>query len=332
MLVKNALANSLSTVTIIRMATMVGLVASLCGGAKFWSTGSRQRRRREVEMKELQDRKDADIANLQRTLDDTRAQLQARDDAISVLKTQTDSLKEASFVAQEELLATLSQLQMREAAVGALKTQTDRLKLDVDETQRLLLEARTETSVAKNELAMLEDRVWQSRRELDAVRVKYEQAQELLHTRTAELKAAQAFLTTADKLSNVDVVNLVDALNAEILQVSALVADAFTFGPKNGGEGDMNSEDVEEALARATETVGPRMVQLLMASEHNEDPILVQIAFQGGLCAYVQWIISSWYFESPDNEQLLRDVYTHIRDSGKPSCPFDPTDLTIKHI
>src|SRR6266576_3384838 len=256
MLVKNALANSLSTVTIIRMATVVGVVASLCGGAKFWSNGSRQRRRREVEM---QERKDADIANLQRTLDDTRAQLQARDDAIAVLKTQTDSLKGTSFEAQEQLQATLSQLQVRETAVGALKAQTDRLKLDVDETQRLLLEARNETKVAKGELTMLEERLWQSRRELDIVKVKYEQAQELLQTRTAELKAAQAFLTTADKLSNVDVVNLVDALNAEILQVSALVADAFTFGPKNGGEEDLNSEDVEEALARATETVGPRM-------------------------------------------------------------------------
>ena len=320
MLVKNTPFASLSPVTIIRMAAAVTVVASLCGGAKFWSSGSRKRKRMEVEMKELQARKDVEIANLQQNLDETRAQLQARDEAIAVFKTQTDSLKETAFETQQHLQSALNQLQTREAAVGALKVQTDRLKADVDEAQRQLLDARIEAAAVKEELAALQESAGKNRRELDAMRVKYEQTHELLQTRTAELKAAQAFLTTADKLSNVDVVNLVDALNAEILQISALVADAFTFGPKNGGR-TMHSEEVEEALARATETVGPRMVQLLESSEHNEDPILVQIAFQGGLCAYVQWIISSWYFESPDDEGLLRDVYTDIRNSGKSSYP-----------
>ena len=329
MLVKNYTPfASLSPVTIFRMAAAITVVASLCGSAKFWSSGTRKRKRMQIEMKELQERKDVEIATLQRNWDETRAQLQARDDAVAVLKTQTDSLKETSFEAEQHLRTALNQLQTREAAVGALKVQSDRLKAEADEAQRQLLEARGEAAAAKKELATLEERARQNRRELDAMRVKYEQSQELLQTRTAELKAAQAFLTTADKLSNVDVVNLVDALNAEILQISAMVADAFTFGPKNGGEAvDSEPEEVEEALARATETVGPRMVQLLMSSEHHEDPILVQIAFQGGLCAYVQWIVSSWYFESPDNEELLRNVYNHVRDSGKP--PYRPAILPI---
>lgn len=320
MLVKNTPFASLSPVTIIRMAAAITVVASLCGSAKFWSNGTRKRKRMQIEMKELQERKDVEIAALQRNLDETRAQLQARDDAVAVLKTQTDSLKETSLEAEQHLRTALNQLQTREAAVGALKVQTDRLKADVDEAQRQLLDARGEAAAVRKELATAEERALQNRRELDAMRVKYEQSQELLQARTAELKAAQAFLTTADKLSNVDVVNLVDALNAEILQISAMVADAFTFGPKSGeGTMDSDSAEVEEALARATETVGPRMVQLLMSSEHHEDPILVQIAFQGGLCAYVQWIISSWYFESPDNEELLRNVYNHVRDSGEPA-------------
>ncbi|KAF8629985.1 hypothetical protein AX15_003174 [Amanita polypyramis BW_CC] len=331
MFVKNPSFTSLSPVTYIRMAALVAVVASLCGTAKFWSNGKRKKKRNEQEMQEMAEKKDAEIAGLQRTLDETRGQLQARDDAIAVLKTQTDRLKEESFDAQKQLQTALAQIQTKEVAVGVLKTQADHLKADLADAQRELQEARNEAARVGTELVALQERAIHNRRELNAIREKHEQTQELLMARSAELKAAQTFLTTTDKLSNVDVAHLVDALNAEILQVSALIADAFTFGAKNGN-GVVESEEIDESLARATETVGPRMVHLLMSSEHNEDPILVQIAFQGGLCAYVQWIISSWYFESPDNEQLLRDVYYHIKDSEEQAIYGRWRALTRRHV
>ncbi|KAK2464375.1 hypothetical protein APHAL10511_003522 [Amanita phalloides] len=318
------------------MVALAAAAASLCGSVKFWSNGRQKRRRKELELNELQERKQAEVARLQQSLDDTRAQLQTRDDAIAVLKTQTDRLKQESFETKQQLQTTLTQLHEREDAVGALKTQIDRLTADVAVVQKQLQDARHEGGVTKRDLVAVEDRARQTRRELDVVREKYEQTQELLQTRTAELKAAQTFLTTADKLSNVDVVNMIDKLNADMLQVSALVADAFTFEPKNESDLEtIESAQVEEAIDRATETVGPRMVQLLMSSEHNEDPILVQIAFQGGMCAYVHWIISSWYFADPetdnDNERVLWDVYHHMRISDDQAIYGRWRAMTRKH-
>ncbi|KAF8638106.1 hypothetical protein AX17_002446 [Amanita inopinata Kibby_2008] len=291
---RNTPFNALSPITYIHMVAFAGLVVSLCGGVEFWKDGKR-RKRRELEMQELS-RKAAEISELQKSLNQTRANLQAREDAISVLKNQTERLN-----------------------AGTL------------ETQKQLRDSRSENESLREQIKAQERDARTMKQELDATKEKQAQAQELLNARTSELKAAQAFLTTADKLSNFDVIKLVEALNAEILQTAALVADAFTFETK-GGKETVQSDDMEEAIARATETVGPRMVRLLMLSEHSEDPILVQIAIQGGLCAYAQWIIASWYFEGPDNERLLRDVYHYIRDSEEQAIYGRWRALTRKHV
>ncbi|PFH47368.1 hypothetical protein AMATHDRAFT_67867 [Amanita thiersii Skay4041] len=267
MSVKNATLSTFSPVTYVRMVAVVSLVVSLCSGVGYWQSG-KKRKQKDQELQELEKRKDVEIEGLRHNLTETRAHLQANEDAMM-----------------------------------ALKGQIDRLRGSVIEAHRQSQDLHIEAEKLKEQVRAREEQGQAWKRELDTTKDKYKQTQDLLNTRSSELKAAQTFLMTTDKLSNVDVIKLVEALNAEILQTSALVADAFQFEAKaeNGYE---VSEELDEVLERATEIVGRRMVRLLTSAEHKEDPILVQIAIQAGLCAYAHWIISSWYFQGIENEQI----------------------------
>jgi small-conductance mechanosensitive channel len=100
---------------------------------------------------------------------------------------------------------------------------------------------------------------------------------ELLRIRTAELKGAQAFLTKADILSGAEVIKLVEALNAEIMQTAAVMAEAFTIEEKRVEAKNGESEEMGKVNARAGEIVGYRMAAILRTSEHHKDQILVRM-------------------------------------------------------
>jgi hypothetical protein len=59
------------------------------------------------------------------------------------------------------------------------------------------------------------------------------------------------------------------------------------------------------------------MVELLKTSEHHEDPTVIQIAFQAGMSAYTNWILTSWYFDDPEDEHLLSEIYMRVREAGQ---------------
>jgi hypothetical protein len=158
----------------------------------------------------------------------------------------------------------------------------------------------------------------QLRATLKSIMAERQQAQELLELRTAELKGAQAYLTKADQLSNAEVVKLVEGLNAEILQTAAAIAEELSIAEKNidVDAKEQESDDMRHAYARTEEMIGSRATELLKASEHHEDPILVQIAVQASFARYTHWMISSWAFESPDDEQMLSEIYERVRETG----------------
>lgn len=140
---------------------------------------------------------------------------------------------------------------------------------------------------------------------------------ELLRIRTAELKGAQAFLTKADILSGADVIKLVEALNGEIMQTAAVMAEAFTIEEKRAEAKNGEAEEMGKVYARASEIVGYRMAEMLRTSEHHEDPILVQMGLQTAMVGYTHWVVSSWCFESPEDERMLSEVYARVRETGK---------------
>ena len=154
--------------------------------------------------------------------------------------------------------------------------------------------------------------------ELKQVKLKCQQMAELLDVCTAERKGAQAFLTKADQFSGADIIKLVEDLNREIMQAAASLAEDLVIAEKkvNGQEEGPESDEIKEVYERMEEIVGPRMAELLKASEHHEDPILIQIAFQMDMAAYTHWIMSSWCFESPEDEHMLSEIYVKVQEAG----------------
>jgi len=111
----------------------------------------------------------------------------------------------------------------------------------------------------------------------------------------------------------------VEELNTEIMQTAATMAEELAINEKKiNAEGkEQESDESREASARTEEIVGSRMTELLKVSEHHEDPILIQIAFQTGMVAYAHWMISSWCFESPEDEHMLSEIYARVREAGE---------------
>lgn len=223
------------------------------------------------------ERKDAIIRTLQRSLSDTTAEFKTTKALVSSLTRGSDVLKQRLTDAENELQQARNQNHMLDQQ---LKAQTVAAKLASDEMERVSLA--------------------------------HEQTRGLLKSRTEELRAAQVYLDRADQSSGADVINMIDALNAEIFQTAATVAEAFKFGEKKVEE----SSEAVTAYDHVIEILGPRMTELLKSTLHHDDQILIQTAFQAAMCAYVDWIVTSWYFEGREEEQMLSSLYAIIQESG----------------
>ena len=229
---------------------------------------------------------------------------------------------------QEELNFLQNSLNDSEAEIGTMKksltvcmVEIDRLKKRLAETERDLDSVEKQNRTLTEQTRKLGSQNQKLEAELKNTRTEQRDSIELLRIRTAELKGAQAFLTKADILSGAEVIKLVEALNGEIMQTAAVMAEAFTIDEKRVEEAIITkngeAEEMSRVYARAGEIVGYRMAEMLRMSEHHEDPILVQMGLQTAMVGYTHWVISSWCFESPEDERMLSEVYARVRETGK---------------
>ncbi|KAF5374677.1 hypothetical protein D9615_008989 [Tricholomella constricta] len=226
--------------------------------------------------------------------------------------------------------------QAKNEALAALRKELEAMKCQVQEEQRVLDTAQ------RHNLALGEQLSGQTREnqvhkdELARLGEKHAQTLALLDVRTMELKGAEAFLTKADALSGADVILMVNALNAEIYQTAAIVAESFEFKAEEGGDEETRTQEevaaMEEVYVSAGEIVGAPMLDLLRSSKHHEDPTLVQIAFQAGMTAYSNWIFTSWDFEDPEDNNGLSRIYDRIRHAEEQAVSGRWRALTRAHI
>ncbi|KAF9047802.1 hypothetical protein BJ165DRAFT_1122543 [Panaeolus papilionaceus] len=242
---------------------------------------------------------------------------------------------------QKDLSLLRISLDERQAEVEEKKKA---LKSSFDQQERIrakLQEQERETETLKRQNRTLSDKVNQLttlnqklEAELAHVKGEFEDTAELLRRRTTELKGAQTFLTKADQTSGADVIRLVEELNAEVMQTAATMAEGLQIEEKKlqpGGK-ELESNEMREADARTEEYIGPRLTELLKTSEHYEDPILIQIALQAGMTAYVHWAISSWCFESQDDEHMLSEIYARVRETEEQAVSGRWRQLTRTHL
>ncbi|KAG5644295.1 hypothetical protein DXG03_008713 [Asterophora parasitica] len=159
-----------------------------------------------------------------------------------------------------------------------------------------------------HEISVLKDELYRAAEHHEITRTQ-------LLERTAELQSAQLFFSQADSLSGAEVIAIARALNAEILQSAAFMADALDYT-----EGRSLSP---EELSIRKAVLGEDLFQALLSrkgqEEDDPDPTLVQLALQVCLVDCCKMILESWTLTGSGQESFLKDIYAEIISREKQS-------------
>jgi peptidoglycan hydrolase CwlO-like protein len=150
-------------------------------------------------------------------------------------------------------------------------------------------------------------------RDLQRLRTKYQDMESLLATRTAELRDAQTYLAKTDTTSHADVQRMVEGLNAEIFQLSALVTDSISF--TEAREYPSNSSIAYAAVERC---IGSPAAALLLGTLHSDDPVWVQLSLQAAVTMFTGLIINAWDLRlSGTLNALLTNIHKSMFEHGE---------------
>jgi len=157
----------------------------------------------------------------------------------------------------------------------------------------------------------------------------------LLEVRTADLRGAEAFLTTADQYSGSDIINMVNLLNAEIFQTAAYIAELLE-DPSTVATDDDRGKNLQ-IYTSSLEATQSRIGNGLFAYFQEKgglvrvDPFPLQLAMQS--------IFSRWcadlvhHFCSNAAEIRLRKLYQEVQNCGELSqCQIDISDYSFLEI
>ena len=131
-----------------------------------------------------------------------------------------------------------------------------------------------------------------------AIEERLKLTEELLETRSAELSGAQAFLSTTDRLSEVEVLNIVRDLNENIYQVAVNLTDEWESSWATGG---MNIDPASQ----------PTVVKRVL----DRDPTGLTFLLQSCLCSQVAKMTSRWGHYR--GLAILELIYQRLSASGE---------------
>jgi hypothetical protein len=118
---------------------------------------------------------------------------------------------------------------------------------------------------------------------------------------TQELAVAEKFLTTADRVSQAEVIRAMEALNGEIYQLTSIVADKVQVESKKFPP--------EEVLAKFQGEIPQSLLSKafldVVLPGKLEDTLAIEIGWQAILSYWCRMLIGSWDFT---NRQVSRDV------------------------
>ena len=139
---------------------------------------------------------------------------------------------------------------------------------------------------------------------IQAVEEQLKQTKELLAMKSAELSGAHAFLSMADRLSEVEVLGIIRDLNENIYQVAVNLTDEW--------------EKLEPSRATSRMDVDPTSrphVPALVQRVLSQDPVGLTFLLQSCLCSQVVKITSSWGHHR--RLAILESVYKRLFASGE---------------
>lgn len=198
-----------------------------------------------------------------------------------------------------------------------------------DEVEGLKKLLEDEEAEKEGEVAKAMEETERLRDDVERLKKELEERQEAEEEKRKGKREIDPYSMAQDTISEDEVIILLEALNKDIKEVAHTVARAFANTGRPTPSED-TTDELKEAILGATEILGVSMVELLQAPQKsgtggNEDT--VTIALQASLSAYVHWIISSWFFENPEDEHLLSEVYARVREMGGCTSCLNMLDL-----
>ena len=162
------------------------------------------------------------------------------------------------------------------------------------------------------------DNIRSLQNELFNIRQQFQDAKNLSEVREKELAGFKAFLAEADTLSISEICEKVTALNEEIFQTAATLADALVHKPH-----EVSQTELDTAYAVSQEMVGEKMTKLLIFQSQKPkpkvNPLLVQVVLQIFIVKFCVSKIQSWYPNDSLLSQFLFTIYSEIRSNGNAS-------------
>lgn len=200
-----------------------------------------------------------------------------------------------------------------------LKGEVTRLKQELDEEKK-------EKRVAVTEAGIVQQQQQDGEKQEEGV-VEGEKVASEGEVVVSSPQGDHPYAMAWDSVSEDEVVLLLNSLNTEISELAQAVTRAFASvsRPPPRLPSEELPDEAKEAIAGVAEILGPRMVELLQLPTTSRQRVLsedesVKMALQASMATYTHWIISSWYFENPEDEHLLSEIYARVRETG--TLPF----------
>jgi hypothetical protein len=122
---------------------------------------------------------------------------------------------------------------------------------------------------------------------------------------TQELAVAQRFLTTADSISQAEVVRALEALNEEIFQLTSILADKVQVDTQQYLPGQADAE-FRGQIPRWM--LGKESFLDVVAPRKLEDSLAIQIGWQAILSGCCRWWIASWDYSDEDLSLMYEGI------------------------
>ena len=210
---------------------------------------------------------------------------------------------------QEQVLTLQRQLEHIQADFSSTKMELDHQR----STNTLLVSQKGQLSI---ELAQACVARQAQANEVSKLRTSYAELANSVRTLESsgeELRSLKSFLTKTDDYSGQQIIQAVHDLNTEILQLAAAVSDEFPLSRRSPGLWkESHCEFIREAI-------GDGMLTLLRDGDHEEDPLVVQLAIQAWEVWCCRQVLDSFCVGAPPEvDRFLNDVFREMQSSGKP--------------
>jgi len=130
---------------------------------------------------------------------------------------------------------------------------------------------------------------------------------------TGELAVSQRFLSTADSLSEAEIIRDMEALNEEIFQLAAIAADKIHLHERR--------YLTDEESAKCREQIGHHILSpgfmALVVSKKLQDTLALQMGWQAILTRLCHGIIRKWDFKDSRVDWDIRRMYKRISSHSK---------------